>query len=386
MLEPMEGTPMKHPRAITPRSVRIACLSAAYGVITLSGRASAQVQPLDPAYVEPAPNQTATCDLLDPAGLPAVFIASGDVDGLHEAAAIGGLYIRLERGGYWPLTHTLYVAPETVIFGDPYWMPLLEAVDPMEAVVQVTSKNRLEAVWIAGQMQNGQYGVMARPWLDKKGVFHRTENIQISGTFIEEVGTYAFTAHDGSCFQVYNTKMTNAGNCFKGKPGGGLMDLRGIQLMDVDQVAMVYANAFGLRGIDVRRFLGTNLAVHDIASQSAISNACGSPEPKHRGVGIELGASASYGSDAIRLKGAYVSEVTGTGLSATDVELDASLDFITLSLFAQQNGAAENAVVSSKNATACIGEAGSTAPLSLLTCGQVDVLCPDGIQPTNVCP
>lgn len=273
-----------------------------------------------------------------------------------------------------------------MIAGDPYAMPLLAAMAPIQKVVALSAKNRLESVWITGSVKNGEYGITANGWQDGDGNFQPSENIQISGSFIEEVNTFAFTAYTGSCFQVYNTAMINAGNCRGGTPNGGLMYLRGIDFMDVDQVSMLYGNAVGLRAINVYGFHGTNIEVDRIATPSSSVNECGSPRPAHRGMGMAFDNFVRTAEPTIEIANSYMTDITGVGFSSRSANIDVQFDYIGLSLFAQQNGNAENAVVSSDDASVCIGEAGSTKPFSLLACGQVDVPCQGSIPATQICP
>lgn len=372
----------------------IGSLSAILCSLSLSTVATANVKGTniylpDPAYVLPDPDRTKECDYSSLDSLTSVFIHSGDLANLYAYAAAGGYEIKLEAGGYWGLTHTLYVGPKTILVGDAGDRPTLEATQQMDAVVLLTENDRIDAVNIWGGVYTAHYGVVAQGWTDVYGTPHPMKNIQIWGSVVTELTHYGVMASGGTCVQLYNSKVSGAMSCWDDEPTGGLVRLRSVQYVDLDEVSLQGAHVFGLRGRDTLDLQATWLEVHDIADQNALYQ-CGTTLEKFRGVGILFENDPKEKPDttpSVEFNKSYMSWINGYGFFFEGYDVGASFEYIQLTLIAQQNGDAENAVVSvSETSQVCIDDAASSSPHSLLACGDVQVPCQGGIPATpNAC-
>lgn len=324
----------------------------------------------------PGPDRTQDCDFVDETVLNDVSIADGDADGLVTAAAQGGNVIHLEPHGTYLLDVPLYVAPKTVIVGDPKAKPIIAAMGQMSALVQLTYMNRIEGVELTGWNHYGDSGIETVPWMGNHAKPDMPSNIQILDSLVNEFLVHGIYAHDMTCLQVENTIVVGVGldpaSCGPKGAQGDLVRLQQVRYVDFRDVDMHYAPEFGLRGLNVIDFKAAN--IHATTYRQA--NSCGVPALPSAGIAItnDWYTEPKYAPSVEIWNSTAFSEDIGFYFEGKDI----IADFDSISTYG------ENAVVSAHDpSTVCIDAAPSSAPSSLLTWGYVKVPCSNGIQPSG---
>lgn len=360
-------TSMPHVARLVSGAVLCAALAASGAAAAGPGGGSPPpYPPLDPMPA-PGPDRTLGCRFVDESQLKSITLASGDVAGLINAAAVGNRLIILPANGDYPLTSTLYVAPNTVIKGDPAGVvngqrPRIRAIVDLPSIIKLTAFVRLESLEVTGQGTDTMVGVDM--------TLSKAKGFQIVNSEIATVTSRGIDAYNATCIQVADSTIADVSGCAP-QPVGDLVHFESVQFVDFNNVVLKYASNFGIYGRNVVDFKVTDLSLGGI--DSSMSGCSARPRHPSGGIDIEniMPLSAQFDPPVEIWNGSM--DVEGIGLFFQGTGIFAEFTGISTGLSGMDNAVIDVPYESSTNV--CVDASNSSAPRTIYTCGNMQANC-----------